>query len=438
VSSLLRKLDFKEGMDQHCRLIVETVNGRRNKAASVVDSLQGKVRREIKLIPSLVIDLPVIALPELAKSGCILRIWHDAKVQAALDNVLPSSGSAVVQNLGYTGRGVVVAVLDTGIFPHDDLTTPENRILAWNDIINHKTYVYDDNGHGTCVAGIIAGNGVSSDGKYKGLAPEARLVGVKILDQEGTGRISDLISGLEWCLTNLTTLNIKIINLSVETVIQASYPYDPVLRSIGKAWEKGVVVCMASSSKAPEYRESVFFNSDPKLITVGNLNEGRTITVDDERLNPVNHQFLKPDLITPGSEVTSLTVDGKYDIYTGNSMATPIVAGGIAQMIQKWPLLKPDQIKYLLLKNAKDTGLGSNLQGAGIIDLAKVFGVKNRRSRSETHPVTVDNPGNNLLNNNILNTVLNLIGSNFSDSRTNGNGMMLKALMSLLTNQFKS
>lgn len=186
ISPLLRSLYHNnETQNGLYPIIIETVPGREERTAALVDDLQGKVRKELQLIPALVVDIPATALSDLAKSSNILRVWHDSKIAAALDKVISRTGSAVVQDLGYKGRGVVIAVFDTGIFPHDDLTTPENRILAWNDIIHHQNYVYDDNGHGTAVAGIIAGNGSSSEGKYIGMAPEARLVGVKIwINQE--------------------------------------------------------------------------------------------------------------------------------------------------------------------------------------------------------------------------------------------------------------
>src|SRR5699024_10225820 len=115
-------------------------------------------------------------------------IYYDRPVQAFLDIANPgTSAEAVREARNLSGIGVTIAVLDTGIYPHDDLTTPENRIIAFHDLINGETEPYDDNGHGTHCAGDAAGNGALSDGKYKGPAPEADIIGVKVLDESGGG-----------------------------------------------------------------------------------------------------------------------------------------------------------------------------------------------------------------------------------------------------------
>ena len=179
------------------RLIVEVMNNRSlDRIAALIDANQGKIYKEIRMIPSLVADLPFASLEELARSRYVYRIWQDSPVYAQLDVAVPTSGGLVPFQAGLTGRSVVIAVLDTGIDTHEDLTKPTNRILAWKDLVNQEESPYDDNGHGTHVAGIIAGNGSYSNGKYRGMAPEAMLVGVKTLDEEGSGGLSDVIAAL--------------------------------------------------------------------------------------------------------------------------------------------------------------------------------------------------------------------------------------------------
>ncbi|HEX3043366.1 MAG TPA: S8 family peptidase [Bacillota bacterium] len=356
------------------------MNGRRlDRIAALIDANQGKIHKEIRMIPSLVADLPVESLEELARSRWVYRIWKDAPVYAMLNVAVPATGGTIPYQDGITGKGVVVAVLDTGVNPHDDLTTPSNRILAWKDILNSKNSPYDDNGHGTHVAGIIAGNGASSDGKYRGMAPNAKLVGVKVLDDEGSGTISDVISGIEWCIESLSALNIRLINLSVGSEAQETYRTDPLCRATTAAWEKGIVVCAAAGNSGPEPKTINTPGINPVIITVGNLDDRNTLSNIDDLISssssrgPTIDNLPKPDLVAPGTNITSLKTGGGYTTLSGSSMATPLVTGGAALILQKWPHLKPDQIKAVLMRKARDIGLGPNLQGSGTLDLEAIF-----------------------------------------------------------------
>ena len=434
LSLQLKQSEIESESSVSCPLIVETTGRKSDRIMSVVEANQGKVRREIRLIPSLVVDLPYSSLRELAELGNVTRIWLDLPSRAMMDVSVPTVGGTAVRELGYTGRGIVIAVLDTGIYPHEDLVTPYNRILAWNDLINREYTPYDDHGHGTHVAGIIAGNGQASDGKYMGMAPEARLVGVKVLDAEGRGPISRVIAGIEWCLDYLSTLNIKIINLSLGAPVQDSFRLDPLCRAAAMAWHRGVVVCTAGGNEGPQVLTVYSPGVNSQIITVGNLNDRKILTPQNGSLNSWQSgtnsiKPVHPDIIAPGTDITSLKTGGGYGILSGASMAVPLVAGGIALMFQKRPYLKPDQIKYLLLQNARDLGLGANLQGAGVFDLGKIFGIKRRKSPRQLEKKDHQaNPGNN-----ILKTVLDLMTGN-TDSQPKGSEIILKVLLSLLSN----
>lgn len=144
-----------------------------------------------------------VTIMQMSEHSGVKKIYHDQKVQALLDVASPAVGATTVKNsYGLTGKGVAIAIVDTGIYPHPDLTRPTNRIIAFKDFINGGTSPYDDNGHGTHVAGDAASNGFSSGGKYAGPAMEVNLVGVKVLDKQGEGSTSSVLAGINWTIEN--------------------------------------------------------------------------------------------------------------------------------------------------------------------------------------------------------------------------------------------
>jgi len=380
LSPSLRPSDSGRVTGETCRVIIE-YSGKGDKADRVetlVGKNQGKIRRELKIVSSLAVELPYAALEELARSKDVRRIWDDAKAKAMLDIAVPEVGSAEVQEIGFTGKGLTAAVIDTGIAPHPDLIYPQNRIIGWNDLVGGKDAPYDDNGHGTHVAGIIAGNGASSRGKYRGMAPEARLVGVKVLDDGGSGNISDIILGIEWCINHQAEYNLKAINLSLGAAAENSYRFDPLCRAAGAAWKSGMTVCAAAGNGGPALKTINTPGISPEIITVGNVDDRKTVAGEDDRLaqsssrGPTVDGFNKPDLLAPGTKIVSLRAGSGYQALTGTSMSTAMVTGASLQLGQKWPVWRPNEIKRELMNNSRSLNLGVNEQGAGVLNLGFV------------------------------------------------------------------
>jgi serine protease AprX len=397
LSQPIKQPGFTKRLDDRHRFIIEVSGSKTDKVAAMIAANQGKIHRELKLMPSLAVELPYFSMEELARFWWVKKIWHDAPVAIDLNSAVPAVGGLTAQKMGLTGKGVVIAVLDTGIHPHPDLTLPENRIVTWHDLVNQRTNPYDDNGHGTHVAGIIAGNGRSSWNRYRGIAPEALLVGVKVLDENGGGTISNLLSGIEWCLDHFDKLKIKVINLSLGTPAQESYRLDPICRATTAAWRKGITVCAAAGNEGPERKTINSPGINPKIITVGNMDDHETPAGDDDKLNrtsgrgPTIDNIAKPDLLAPGTNITSLKVPSGYRTLSGTSMSTPLVSGAAALMIQKWTQIRPDRVKQLLTQNARSLGLGVNQQGAGVLDLGKIFQA-NTHDSSNTPIIATEQP----------------------------------------------
>ncbi len=397
ISSVLLRPEFTENPEKPCRIIVEMATPFTDKIASYIEANEGKVYREMRLAPFIVMEAPYAALESMVYSPHVRKIWHDVKVRVLLDSAVPTVGGATAHDLGFTGKDVTVAVIDTGIFQHPDLIYPENRIVAWNDLVNDRSTPYDDNGHGTHVSGIIAGNGTVSRGKYTGMAPDAKLVGVKALDKDGAGNTSDVISALEWCIQNQKDFNIKAINLSLGSAAQDSYQQDPLCRAVSTAWSNGMVVCVAAGNDGPDPRTINSPGINPKAITVGNMDDKGTTDITDDVLSdsssrgPTVDNLVKPDLLAPGTNIMSLRVGGGYRALSGTSMAAPMATGAVAQILQKSPSLKPDQVKNLIRKNARDLGLETNFEGAGALNMDGLF------EESKNEAVNKQNPLFNLL-----------------------------------------
>lgn len=322
------------------------------------------------------------SLQQLAVDPRVRRVWLDRPVRALLDVAAPTLRAPEVWQLGFTGKGVTVAVVDTGIHPHPDFTLPRNRIVGFFDVVSGRQEPYDDNGHGTHVAGIVAGNGFSSGGRFRGIAPEASLVGVKVLDRTGSGRLSDVIAGVEWCVTNRQRLGMRIINLSLGAPTVGSWRDDPLAMAVGAAWEAGLVVCCAAGNGGPDPSTIVTPGIHPAVITVGAADDRDTPDASDDGVAPFSSRGptadgdVKPDVVLPGVNITSAVPPGSwlfrrdgrrasYATLSGTSMASPMGAGLAALILEKDPSATPPQVKARLMAAGRDLGEPPNVQGKG-------------------------------------------------------------------------
>ncbi|MFD2922963.1 S8 family peptidase [Halobacillus naozhouensis] len=364
-----------------------------NKVHDVVE-LDGKskVMQEFPSTSSCSAELTAKTIEKLMNNDCqIKKIYYDREVKALLDVASPSVHAQQLNQKGITGKGVNIAIVDTGVYPHEDLTQPTNRIVAFKDFVNDKLEPYDDNGHGTHCAGDAAGNGFSSDLRYRGSAPEAGIIGVKVLNQMGSGSLSTIVSGVQWCIDHKEEHGIDIISLSLGAAADESDCNDPLVQIVDKAWESGIVVCVAAGNSGPDQRTIGTPGISSKVITVGAMDDQDTINRTDEDIAPFSSrgpacgEVSKPDILAPGVNIISLRapgsfldktskssrVDDEYFSLSGTSMATPICAGIVALILQVHPEETPDQVKQRLLDTAIDRGLPEYVQGAGYVDAAK-------------------------------------------------------------------
>jgi hypothetical protein len=336
-----------------------------------------KPPKEHRSINAVSITLPLSVLKALSDKGEQVGLRRggielDYPIKTALNQVRPKVGVDFVRStFGGTGRGVRVAVLDTGIARnHIDL---QNRILDSTDFTGEGPG--DQNGHGTHVAGIVGGTGQGEGGKYSGVAPEADLLDVKVLGHDGGGRASNLLSGIEWAVARQA----KVLNLSIQGPV--SDGSDAISRSVNWAVQQGVVACVAAGNQGPDPGTVTAPGAASEAITVGALDHEDRVADFSSRGGAGPGQADKPDLVLPGFVVSCRTpglpfedlVGDLYRLEKGTSQASPIAAGFCALLLQANPTLAPAGMKSRLKQTSVDLHFPSSDQGAGRGDIRRAF-----------------------------------------------------------------
>jgi serine protease AprX len=269
----------------------------------------------------------------------------------------------------YSSGDLVVAVIDTGIdASHQDLD--EGKVIAFQDYVNGSLTPYDDDGHGTHVAAIAAGEGdARPDRLYRGVAPAAALVGIKVLDSNGNGFEDDVIAGIQYAITNKAALGIEVINLSLG-IAGCSAGTDAVSAAIGSAYDAGLVPAVAAGNEGPGRCTVGSPGAAAKALTVGgmaDLGEGGFYEYFASSRGKTADGRIKPDISAPAIDITSARagMPTGYINYTGTSMATPFVAGVAALMLDANPGLTPQQVKDKITGTAIDWGRGGDNITAG-------------------------------------------------------------------------
>ncbi|MBI3974752.1 MAG: S8 family peptidase [Chloroflexi bacterium] len=335
------------------------------------------VIEEFGFIKTLVLEVPQRAVLQLARNPNVRYISPDGPVKkngigtSQLRTSYPFTTNATkVWNdliLGATGKGVTVAVVDTGAYPtHPDLAGTKLISVLVNPL---ATGVLDDHGHGTHVVGIIAGRDLLY-GRYIGVAPDTRVISIKVAGKNGMARASDLLRGLQWVFDNRKLYAIRAMNLSFSNATPESYATSPVAAAVEQLWFNGVAVVTSAGNRGTAADASWYApGNDPFVITVGCLDDNQTAALSDNSLAPFSSRgttqdgYYKPDVVAPGRKIVSplsglaawlalqsptRITDGTYLRLTGTSMAAPVVTGIIALLLERYPHLTPDQLKWLL------------------------------------------------------------------------------------------
>ena len=360
-----------------------------------------QLRGRLHMIRGAAFTIPVSALPALEADPNIASVTIDHPLNVLDDLTNDATGADAAWNSGLTGAGVGVAVIDSGI--NDDTPDLLNTAGTASRVVYHQDFTgtpitnsnggqYDLYGHGTHVAGIIGGNGSLSGGEYAGVAPGVNLIDLRALDANGAGSDSTVIAAIQQAIALKTTYNIKVINLSLGRGIPVSYTQDPLCQAVEAAWKNGIVVVVAagnygrlSVNGSNGFGTITAPGNDPYVLTVGaTKSNGSSSAAAETKASysskgPTTYDHIvKPDIMAPGNAVVSLAApgamleatypqdlkagnNGKNDYFSlsGTSMATPVVSGAVALLLQEQNTLTPDQIKARLMKTARKMGLVS-------------------------------------------------------------------------------
>lgn len=287
----------------------------------------------------------------------------------------------------YCTNKVTIAFLDTGIGRHPDLTG-NRRLLAFRDFVHGHEACYDDSGHGTHVSGIACGNGLLSAGYYKGIAERADLVVGKVLNRKGDGRMEDMVKGLEWVMQNRRKYRIRVLNISMGIGDLKEKERETILLdALREVCNAGIIVVCAAGNTGPGEGSISVLGSLEDVITVG-CHDGEYLKDKIKRCETYSgrgsrlERVRKPDVVAPGTDIVSCDVkchkamNGYVSTYitkSGTSMATPIVAGAAALLVQKEPMISASEVKRKILYSAVDLGEHWTKQGWGMLNIAKMI-----------------------------------------------------------------
>jgi serine protease AprX len=386
--------------------------------------LGGKVTARLSIIRALAAEIPAGGVLQLASNPQVRWISLDAAMESSVcsqcvdtSNLANAYIKAIRANQVWNvspyiqGQGIGVAVIDSGINPNGDLYTNMgvNRQVA--DIRFNSDYnqsPFDGYGHGTHVSSIIGGDGSESSGKYIGVAPMVNVINVKVSNDDGSARMKDIVQGLQWVLENKDTYNIRVVNLSLNSVVEESYNTSPLDAAVEILWFNSVVVVVSAGNKGSGaiYPPA----NDPFVITVGAVDDKGTGAITDDKLASFSAYgtsedgAVKPDLVAPGTNIVARLVNqnmglagshpankvgNQYFRMSGTSMSAPMVSGAVALLLQDEPGLTPDQVKYRLMATANKSwdGYNSKKAGAGYLDIfAAVNGTTSESANTGLFP----------------------------------------------------
>jgi len=402
-------------------VIVRARPGQRQQAADAVRSAGGRIGRDLPIVEGFTARLPAAAAQRLGADRAVQAVTPDTVVRFSsitpgggplglASNYPASTGASVVWSKADRGDQVTVAVIDTGIAPVSDLA---GRLIAGPDFSGEHDSTVDSYGHGTVMAGIIAGDGAGSaadpGGAYVGMAPDAKVLAVKVAGRDGATDVSTVLAAMQWVGSHADQYGIRAVNLSWGTTSTQSPAVDPLNFAVERLWHMGVVVVAAAGNQGPTASTITKPGDDPLVITAGayddRLDAGQSNDVIPawSSRGPTASGLAKPDLVAPGRTIVSTRSPGSFVDTTypearigaayirgsGTSQATAVVSGAVALMLSRRGWLTPDQVKYALTSTSLPiAGVPQAYQGRGRLWLPTALDRKVRNAPAQQFAAT--------------------------------------------------
>lgn len=389
------KLKLKEKSDRVIPIIALLKDTPSNRLKNSISKNRGKLKYEYKHLNAIAAQLSLDGVDKLSELPEIAGISYDRKANICMDKAGGYVGINNSNPYNLTGRNVNIAIIDTGYYPHADLVRPFRIVTLFKDFVNSWVEAYDDHGHGTHLCGIIAGSGSMSGEKYKGIAPNSRLIMLKAFNSVGEGAFSDILASIDWVIENKEKYKIKLLCLPFGADVIAKNSMDPLNKACEIAWNAGLIIIAASGNKGPDLGSITTPGNSPSIITVGSC-DCREPSIKSWRVPDFSgrggksESMVKPDFIAPGTGIISLSSDKAYCpgnnkrihseslqppycAMTGTSVSTAVAAGCIALLLEKMPGISGKDLKGVLKLSCQTLNEPKPLQGYGVISINKLI-----------------------------------------------------------------
>jgi subtilisin family serine protease len=413
------------------RVIVRTTPGGGATARRSLEAVGGTPRLRLGIVHGFSATLPARNLATFERSPGVAGVTVDGALAPESMNTYDAStdgnsmysltrritGASEFWSHGYTGKGVDVALIDTGVAPVNGLTAP-GKVINGPDLSfesqNPSFRYLDTNGHGTFMASLIAGKDdnvgsvtATPPDQFLGMAPDARIVSVKVADAYGSTDVSQVIAGIDWVVQHRNDhgMNIRVLNLSYGTDGVQNYQLDPLAYAAEVAWRKGIVVVVSAGNSG--YGSDTLNDPalDPYVIAVGAADTNGTAAKNDDSVptwSSSGDGMRNPDFVAPGKSIVGLrdpgseidhdypsaAVAGRFFRGSGTSQAAAIVSGAAALMVQRTPSITPDQVKGTFVRSTQNIASYKAIaQGAGEMNLKTAYGI-GPQSYTQTYPTS--------------------------------------------------